>query len=118
MSKKKYPQYVLKQDTMFCEKDSRKDGYLKVKERTGVSPDECWELGYSLACFMVPRLEMFIMDAVGFPCDMGSEENWKKALRKMLYAFRRIRDEKCLDDDPKFDEGIGLFKEYMLSLWY
>jgi len=119
---RKHPRYILEQDTMFrCDDGSRRDRLLEERRRTGVSPDECWSLDYSLACFMVPRLEVFIRGARSFPCRMGSLGKWKAALRKMLYAFRKMRSQDVPwkeGQDARFDEGLRLFREYMLSLWW
>lgn len=126
--KKRYPRYVLDQDTLLAqngmtdEKDRRfRDRLAAIKRRTGICPDECWDLRYSLALFLVPRLKLFKKKTHGWPSfDFKTMEEWEAALDKMIASFERLmkdRDYGTREQDPEFWEGLDLFHRHMLDLW-
>lgn len=124
---KKLRHYVLVEDTMFDYQDrtkkekDRTQQLIKTKKETGICPDELWSLNYSIAVFLVPRLEKFIEKTIGYPGNFKTLDEWKTVLRKILYSMRKIVNNKTPmteKEDPKFWKGMDLFHEYFFGLWW
>ena len=51
-----------------------------------VNPSECWDLYYTIAEFVLPRLKKFKKDNIGYPsyCEMNSFDKWNEALDKKV----------------------------------
>ena len=127
MGRKKLRQYVLVEDTMLDYKDKTKKDkeatarLIKTKKETGICPDELWNLDSSIAVFIVPRLKLFIEQTIAYPGSLNSMEKWKRILRKILYSMKKIANGNIPfseKEDKKFFEGMKLFGEYFLALWW
>ena len=124
--KKRVLRYILEQDTMFDyskaikkKEKARTAEFIKEKKKTGISPDELWSLDYAVAIFLVPRLKLFIERTIGYPTQFKDFDEWKKALKKMLYSMKKIaNDDVPLTNNKRFKEGIELFGKYFLDLWW
>ena len=123
MKRKHIPRrYVLEPDTMFdCYDAEQREDLLSVKAKIGISPDEVYDLASSLGVWMTPRLEYFIKRTISYPCQFKSLASWKRCLYKMLYFFRKLRDDDTpisKKEDPRFWQGYRLFTKYMLTMWW
>ena len=106
-------------------KDKRYKKFLKIKEKTGISPDETWNLYINIAEFIFPRLKMFKEHTIGTPGCLNSFEEWHEILDKMIWSFEQIaKDEEPFDAEEnkkyykKIDEGLKLFYKYFQCLWW
>ena len=128
-----HPQYLIGKS------DKRYKTFQEVKKEWGFTPDECWNLYHTIAIFILPRL-MFFKENYGdmfTPSSLKDLDNkkWQKILDKMIWSFKQIAKED-FDEPPKsylkkyeymeackvyrkdIDEGLDLFREYFLALWY
>lgn len=100
--------------------------FQKVKENTGIYPDELWTLDLSICLFILPRLKAFrqVSDKNGFyPGRCKSPEDWIQILDKMIFSFEEhlnAKDENNTDKkyQDQVREGFNLFVEYFGSLWF
>ena len=106
-----------------------------------VNPKETWSLDYTIAKFVLPRLENFKKVNNGYPGhdEMDTPEKWDAALDKMINSFRIIVSSGCdfaygLDRDDYLDrqsyleavdaktteiqEGLMLFAKWYQHLWW
>lgn len=119
--------------------DKRWQEFQDIKKEWGFTPDECWNLYHTIAIFILPRLTFFRENYGGMftPASLKEQDNkkWQKMLDKMIWSFKQIAKEN-FDEPPKFylkkyeymeackvyqkdiDEGLDLFREYFLALWY
>lgn len=124
--------YEWTSDTFFIkEEDERFEEYKKIKEETGISPDETWSLYNNIALFILPRLKMFREKTIGVPGGFRSIKAWHKVLDKMIWSFEMLtREDEDSDMPPKdwsksndeyykeVDKGIKLFAKYFQCLWW
>lgn len=106
-----------------------------------INPKETWSLDYTIAKFVLPRLEYFKRVNNGYPGrdEMDTPEKWDAALDKMINSFRIIVSSGCdfaygLDRDDYLDrqsyleaidaktteiqEGLMLFAKWYQHLWW
>lgn len=79
-------------------------------------------LDFTLAQFIIPRLERFKEEAVGWPAiSFETFEDWMVAIDKMIWSFKyAINDDSFLYDEEKekrYEEGMELFSRYFRNLW-
>lgn len=128
MKKKKY-RYEWTGKTYFIdETDERFKRFVKIKEKTGISPDETWSLYGNIATFVLPRLKMFKEYTIGTPGCFRSQKAWFKVLDKMIWSFEQIVKEDESDYPTEGDEikkyekrisyGLTLFGKYFRCLWW
>ena len=97
-----------------------KDPRYKIDEELGFAPSETWDLYYSLALEIYPRLCHFREIAGGYPPGADSKEEWDEILDKMIRAFKLILIDDRRDDEKfkEVEEGLGLFAKWYLALWW
>ena len=106
--------------------ESRKR-WAKQRERWGFDSRETWNLDFTIACFVYPRLKFF-RDTVEnwHPIELDTNEEWIEILDKMLKSFEYIITDKLLDTHTneeyntikaEIDEGLELFAKYFQCLW-
>lgn len=107
-----------------------------------VDPKETWDLDYTIAKFVLPRLEYFKKVNNGYPGhdEMDTPEKWDAALDKMINAFRTLASDNYYyaeyginsDDYPdrksylaaidarttEIQEGLMLFAKWYRHLWW
>ena len=100
----------------FDEKDPR----YKIDKELGFAPFETWDLSYSLALEIYPRLCYFREHTLGYPPGADSKEEWDEILDKMIRAFKLILINDRHDDEKfkEVEEGLGLFAKWYLALWW
>ena len=91
--------------------NNRKRKKWLKKHNRYVNPKECWDLDYTIAQFVLPRLKKFKEDNEGYPIDgdMNTFEKWQEALDKMILAFEYIvtKDDWWFNQ-PQYDYSDGL----------
>lgn len=97
----------------------RKDPRYKIDRELGFAQFETWNLYYSLALEIYPRLCYFREIAGGYPLGLNEKE-WDEILDQMIHAFKLILIDDRRDDE-KFKEvegGLRLFAKWYLALWW
>lgn len=116
--------------------EEKREEYRKEREERGFDSTELWNLEYTLASYILPRLKAFRKDAddnIGYPCAIYDDddfhedghEKWLGILDKMIESFQMVVDnveelEWVYEDNVKFktfSEGMHLFAKYFLNLW-
>lgn len=90
---------------------------------TNIKESELWNLNYSLASYICPRLKMFKQRQIGYPNNFKDVKEWEAALDKMILAFetmiKQINTNQRTEDENKLIlEGLILFSENLQNLWY
>lgn len=111
--------------------------YEKQRKENGFDETELWNLDYTIAAYVLPRLKAFkedVKDMVGVPSSLvenpnGTDEEyekyhdkWLEIIQQMIDSFQMIVDD---DDDWKWSKdgrekvqhGLDLFAKYYLALW-
>lgn len=104
-----------------------------------VNPKETWDLSYTIAEFIIPRLKYFKEKSCCYPGtgEMNTPEKWDAALDKMIHAFeltlmtddyygvwdintQPYKEAKHLIDQKQaeVDEGLQLFGKWFQALWW
>lgn len=99
-----------------------------------VNPKETWNLDYTIAKFVLPRLKLFKKLNNSYPGieGMETEEKWDKALDKMIWSFEQVtndyevyesidyKDSDWMDQynelNDKIQEGLTLFAKWFRHL--
>ena len=94
--------------------------YKKIDE------SELWDLGLTICNFILPRLEKFKNYTHSYPSNM-SEKEWDDILNKIIWSFNyareyincSVKDKEMLNEENKnkYNEGMNLFKKYLVDLW-
>lgn len=85
------------------------------------SIEETFNLDYTIATYILPRLQLFRKVNDCYPTD--TPEMWDEILDKMIIAFEYLTSEKYENGadkaiDDKVDEGLRLFAKWFQSLWW
>lgn len=79
-----------------------------------IAPKELWNLDYTVAKFVLPRLIKFKENSLGFPGydEADTMNKWQDILQKMITAFEYIvTDDDWWVDDPRYDYSDGIHIE-------
>ena len=79
-----------------------------------IAPKELWNLDYTVAKFVLPRLIKFKENSLGFPGydEADTMNKWQDILQKMINAFEYIvTDDDWWVDDPRYDYSDGIHIE-------
>ena len=79
-----------------------------------IAPKELWNLDYTVAKFVLPRLIKFKENSLGFPGydEADTINKWQDILQKMITAFEYIvTDDDWWVDDPRYDYSDGIHIE-------
>lgn len=97
----------------------RKDPRYKMNKELGFAQFETWNLYYSLALEIYPRLCYFRERTIAYPLGLNEKE-WDEILDKMIRAFKLILIDDCHDDEKvkEVEEGLRLFAKWYLELWW
>ena len=105
--------------------DKRQETFKQQRLERGFDDTETWNLDYTIASFILPRLKRFKQVANCYPGNMTLEE-WEDILDKMIDAFEiKVKENgeswtskeektKC----QKIQEGLDLFAKYYFHLWW
>lgn len=115
--------------------DSYKKKSKKFYKKNGFRYEEVWNLDYTLASYILPRLAYFREIHSGIPsefCVMDESgkvvkkltEEYDKCLDKMIEAFELILGEddsstvkEYREREAQIQEGLELFGKYFRTLW-
>jgi hypothetical protein len=96
----------------------RNKKYQKELKENGIDRTECWNLDYTIAKFVTPRLKLFKELGNSYPGHFENIEEWHKIIDKMIYSFeQKMADDYANFDQLKYMEGFKLFGEYFHHLW-
>ena len=122
--------WSLKKPFLMKEGDDRYEGHLKQLKERGFSDDETWCLFAVIAEFVLPRLKRLKEINAGYPGGL-TEKKWQTILSKMIFAFEWAIVEAEMTEDymnlsekerkanwKKYEEGMDLFAEYFMALWW
>ena len=99
----------------------------RLKKKKGLSKiqdSEYWDLDLTIIKFILPRLKKFKkININSYPDKCGNIENWHKIIWSFQFALdvaefnysNEYRTDK--KNWSKYNEGMDLFKEYLLDLW-
>jgi len=125
------PWYFL--DRKKGKKDKRIKTYKKQLRRWGFCDCETWNLYDVIAAFALPRLKRFKELNIAYPGNGISWRDWNKMLKKMIWSFEYVlrsdkidytkkdgsrNEKKAAKDWRKFQEGMHLFAEHFMHLWW
>ena len=112
------------------EKDDRYKNQMEQLKEFGFSDSETWSLFSVVAEFILPRLKRLKEIKGGYPANLTNAE-WDEILNKMIFAFEwsltdgnmtdeymAMTDEERDDSWEKYKEGMELFAEYFMGLWW
>lgn len=88
----------------------------------GWDDSDTWNLDDTIARFVLPRLKRFSEVRGGYPANITDEE-WREIIDKILWSIGFVADGKhycCSDEEEskRLDEGLQLFGEWFLNLWW
>ena len=120
--------WVTKKPLYIDKKDKRYKDYIKQLAKDGFSNTETWCLSSVIAEFILPRLIRFKEVANGYPMNLTMEK-WYEVLDKMIFAFEwslaydedtnyKLSDKVKKTNWAKYEEGMKLFSENFMSLWW
>ena len=107
---------------------TREELWAKQREERGFDDGELWNLDYTIAEFVLPRLKEF--KRINPCCPYGlKEREWNSILHKMIWSFQQKYDDiefapKELTEAQKklwykrYSEGFKLFGKYFGQLWF
>lgn len=98
----------------------REKMFRKQRWEWGWDDRETWSLDYRIAVFVYPRLKRLNEIKAGYPIGMDEKE-WTAIIDKMLYSFRTIAEDDLFSKKTDWDrlkEGLRLFGEHYLNLWW
>lgn len=102
------------------EKDDEWEEYKAQRIENGFDESELWNLDYTIARFIHPRLKQFSEYVISYPTGMTCEE-WEDKLKQMVKAFEIIIDDNNWElDNEQVDivnNGLDLFREHFFNLW-
>lgn len=99
----------------------------KLKEERlekGFDTSEVYNLDYTIANFICPRLKSFIekvSDIQSYPSVLNNIDEWKNILSDMLTAFEILSEDDFYYDkevQDKIDKGLDYFSKYYTYLWW
>lgn len=88
--------------------------------RRGYSDSDVWNLGPWLAYMMPLALRELGSKLNGWPGDPMTFEEWEVIIEKIALAFEEAHNassEFREIDDVVYNEGMDLFKKYLMHLW-
>jgi hypothetical protein len=80
--------------------------YKQQRVERGFDNTELWNLYYTFALFILPRLVEFRKLTKAYPPDFETFEEWVEIIDKMIYAFDHIANEESYQDE--YEKEIGL----------
>jgi hypothetical protein len=118
--------------------DERYNEHLEELNRTGISPDETWNLDVTFAQFVLPRLKKFKEVTDSYPNELnelynGDEDEavkaWNDILDDIIYSFERLakrfeddfgegKDYWTEEDLLQIDDGLEKFASWYHHLWW
>lgn len=120
--------WTLKKPMYLKKNDNRYKKHVRDLKKYGFSNSETWCL-YSCICqFILPRLKRFRDIKAAYPMGLKQEE-WTEMLDKMIFSFEwamlndegenlYLSEEEQKANWEKYKEGMNLFSEWFMALWW
>lgn len=88
----------------------------------GWDDSETWNLDYSLANLILPRLKRFRKLHCGYPGQLETDGEWNTIIDQMIYSFEYLASEKAWgiaseEEAVEIQKGLDLFAKYYRNLW-
>ena len=86
----------------------------------GYPISEVWGTYHYLAREIAPRLKAFKAHKKhGWPEDFENQEDWNKAIQKMIDAFELLKQITSFskEEEQTIEEGLDLFRKHFRNLW-
>jgi len=104
--------------------DSRLKSFKKQRLKRGFDETELWNLNYTIAKFIYPRLKVFVEST-----PVSLDDDARKALNEMVWAFETLSDYEKMNGlvgdkkervalNKRLDKAFYLFADYFGSLWW
>ncbi len=94
--------------------------YWWQRRTRGWDDSDLWNLDYSLAKLILPRLKKFGQSPWGIPGDL-TEEEWNANIQAMIKSFEIIASDNYWDHTPEqnaeIQRGLDLFAKWYMALW-
>ena len=102
--------------------DSREIDYSKQRILRGFDDSETWSLTDTICNFIIPRLIRFKEISATIPRQL-TEDEWNLILDKMINAFQLTSKDNGSriwtdDESNQIKEGLDLFREWFMGLWW
>lgn len=108
--------------SIYNEGDTREEAFRKERLKQGFDQSETWSLDCTIAAFIIPRLKEYkkiVLNFFAYPKDDDFYINIDKMIKAFELIIRndgnRIWNEK---EQQQVEEGLKLFSENLLSLWW
>mgnify|MGYP001193199122 CR=1 FL=1 len=86
----------------------------------GFKAEEWFGFNYHHALWVLPRLTYLRDHHLGYPTELGSDEEWVTVLDKMIVAFELYAEDKIkisTSELEQAEEGLRLFAKFYPNLW-
>lgn len=113
--KTKIPQFRADSVLLLEETDEHWSKYQKQLEERGFCDTELWNLDFTIACFILPRIKAFKKHGGGYPGRYKSSAEWRGVLSKIIKGLESIVHGK--NNDRVEQEGLKLLFENFNCLW-
>jgi len=95
--------------------DHREEYFKKQRIERGFDDSETWSLCDTITCFIIPRLERFI--------EINSNNRYIEKYEKILVALKLIERDDGMwifteEEQRQLEEGLKLFPEYFMHMWW
>ena len=104
------------------ETDNREPIYSAQRRLRGFDDSETWSLTDTICLFILPRLQRFKEINASTPAQL-TEQEWNAILDKMIVALQLTCKDKgsriwSEEESKQIDEGLDLFREWFMGLWW
>lgn len=104
-------------------KDKREPKFKEQRIERGYDDSETWSLTDTICRFTIPRLKLYKELNDGKPAIVPTFEDWNLILDKIILALElttRNNGSRIWTDieTQQINEGLNLFREYFLDLWW
>lgn len=104
------------------ESDDREPDYSKQRMIKGFDDSETWSLTDTICRFILPRLKRFKEINASTPAQL-TEVEWNLILDKMIIAFTLTSRDGgtrifSIEESKQIDDGLDLFREWFMALWW
>jgi hypothetical protein len=83
----------------------------------GWDDSELWDLDFTIAKFVLPRLKEFRLQSDGFPSCIKSKQEWENILDDIIYAMDATVKQGAGADIDRWQRGLKYWGQYFNYLW-
>jgi hypothetical protein len=98
--------------------EKRAERFKEQRLSRGFDDSEWYNLNYTIASFIRPRLCAFKENTISYPIGL-TPERWKRILNQMIKAFSLVEDDtvESKRQQNTVRVGLRLFSQFFLDLW-